>query len=544
MRTLHWYIGRELARVFLLTTSILTTILAFGGTFRPLTKQGLSLVQLLRLLLDLMPAMLAYSIPLAALFAAVIVYWRLATDNEFTGARASGLSHKFLVLPALILGLAVGGIDLLLVGYVVPIFLQKTSLNLQTDVASWLLYHVGQHEPFAFGRHLVVYADDAYRLAPSAAAPPPPGIQRSIIQLRGLAAMPMKHGHPVTIVLARAANVIIEQVQPTHQMMLAVQLDRGVAYDPNTFRQIRGTINYLPPDGRPYVIGSLLANRPKYLDFGRLMRLQRDPFLYQPIAALNRKLRRLLRLQYVAAWYRRRFKPEVPLFFARPTEVVRLTSPAAVWTRNHRLLFQAAHGRRVRVAVLRGTRPAMLYESHQAALLLTNEAHGAVGAALRLTGRVRERNPRLNRRFHGGPPLVVLSALKVPAGALRDPTPGAPHVTTPAVASFLAQLHAQEEHLRRQIASELQSRASFAFSCVVLVIFGAALGIILRGRNPLAVFVVGFVPAMILVLLINTGREMVTRVGGSDAPGLALIWAGNGLILLLNVLVYRRLLRY
>ena len=34
-KTLHWYIFRELMRIFLLTASALTTLLAFGGTFKP-----------------------------------------------------------------------------------------------------------------------------------------------------------------------------------------------------------------------------------------------------------------------------------------------------------------------------------------------------------------------------------------------------------------------------------------------------------------------------------------------------------------------------
>ncbi len=155
IKTLHWYISRELLRVFFLTTGVLTTILAFGGTFRPLTKQGLGLLQLLTVLTDLMPAMLAYSIPLAALFAAVIVYWRLATDNELTGARASGTSFAFLAAPALVLGIVVGGVDLAMVGYVVPAFLQKTSQSLQTDLASLLLHNVGQRQPFQFGNMVV-----------------------------------------------------------------------------------------------------------------------------------------------------------------------------------------------------------------------------------------------------------------------------------------------------------------------------------------------------------------------------------------------------
>ena len=98
-------------------------------------------------------------------------------------------------------------------------------------------------------------------------------------------------------------------------------------------------------------------------------------------------------------------------------------------------------------------------------------------------------------------------------------------------------------YLRRQILSEFNSRISFAFSCVVLVILGAALGIILQGRNPLAVFVVGVGPAMILVLLINTGRGVVTRNAGSPWSGLALIWMGNLIILAIDFFVYQRLLK-
>src|SRR5262245_53195121 len=91
-KTLHWYILRELLRVFLMTASALTTLLAFGGTFKPLTKEGLDVVQLMKITTNLMPAMLAYAIPIAALFAAVLVYWRLSTDNELTACRASGVS--------------------------------------------------------------------------------------------------------------------------------------------------------------------------------------------------------------------------------------------------------------------------------------------------------------------------------------------------------------------------------------------------------------------------------------------------------------------
>src|SRR5664279_2257201 len=124
-KTLHTYILRELLRVFLLTASALTTLMAFGGMLRPVTKQGIDVSQVMVILLNLMPAMLAYAIPLAALFAAVLVYWRLSTDNEITACRAGGVSFWAIVLPALLLGLIVAAADLVFVNYVVPVFLQR-----------------------------------------------------------------------------------------------------------------------------------------------------------------------------------------------------------------------------------------------------------------------------------------------------------------------------------------------------------------------------------------------------------------------------------
>src|ERR1041384_5558545 len=101
-KTLHSYILRELLRIFLLTASALTTLLAFGGMFKPLTKQGIEISQLMVIMLNLMPAMLAYAIPIAALCAAVLVYWRMSTDNELTACRAGGISFISIVTPAFV----------------------------------------------------------------------------------------------------------------------------------------------------------------------------------------------------------------------------------------------------------------------------------------------------------------------------------------------------------------------------------------------------------------------------------------------------------
>jgi len=106
-----------------------------------------------------------------------------------------------------------------------------------------------------------------------------------------------------------------------------------------------------------------------------------------------------------------------------------------------------------------------------------------------------------------------------------------------------ARAHAEVKTLFQEIDSELHSRGSFSLSCLTLVLLGAALGLLMRGKNPLAVFVIGFVPAILLVLLITAGRQMAEGSAKSEHAGLALIWAGNGVLLVLVTIVYSKLLR-
>ena len=105
--TLFWYIFKDLLKVFMLANGALAGILSFGGLLRPLTEQGLEAWQVGLLLSYFTPAMTAYSLPVAVLFATSVVYGRLSADNEIIACRAGGLSHLSLCLPAAVLGLVV-----------------------------------------------------------------------------------------------------------------------------------------------------------------------------------------------------------------------------------------------------------------------------------------------------------------------------------------------------------------------------------------------------------------------------------------------------
>src|ERR1051325_11849181 len=97
--TLSRYIFWDLLRIFLMASGALAGIMSFGGLLRPLTQQGLDAGQVSKILTYFTPAMTAYSFPIAALFAATMVYGRLSADNELVACRAAGINLISVALP-------------------------------------------------------------------------------------------------------------------------------------------------------------------------------------------------------------------------------------------------------------------------------------------------------------------------------------------------------------------------------------------------------------------------------------------------------------
>lgn len=131
--TLFRYIFRDLVKVFLLAAASLAGILSFAGLLRPLTERGLGAEEAVRILIWLMPAMLSYSLPVAALFATTFVYGRLSADNESTAAKAAGIpaSPAGLLLPATMLAALLGLVSFGALCFLVP------AANLQVEQTVW-----------------------------------------------------------------------------------------------------------------------------------------------------------------------------------------------------------------------------------------------------------------------------------------------------------------------------------------------------------------------------------------------------------------------
>jgi len=114
-----------------------------------------------------------------------------------------------------------------------------------------------------------------------------------------------------------------------------------------------------------------------------------------------------------------------------------------------------------------------------------------------------------------------------------------------------AYLRHEEIVVINSVTSELHGRASFALSCLVLVMVGCALGSMFRSGNLLNAFAVSFVPALLCITLIVCGQQAATHVPFDMGPtfhnplkmSLWFIWIGNAIVLATAIYLTGRLQR-
>lgn len=93
--------------------------------------------------------------------------------------------------------------------------------------------------------------------------------------------------------------------------------------------------------------------------------------------------------------------------------------------------------------------------------------------------------------------------------------------------------------ISNSIVGEMHSRASFAVSCLILVLVGCALGMMFRSGNFLSAFAVSVMPALMTITLIGAGQQTAENIPDLVLSptfhnplqlGLTLIWSGNVIV--------------
>jgi len=89
--------------------------------------------------------------------------------------------------------------------------------------------------------------------------------------------------------------------------------------------------------------------------------------------------------------------------------------------------------------------------------------------------------------------------------------------------------------------AEIHSRMAFSCSALVLLTLGAGLGIIFRGGHFVSAFGQSFIPMLVVILLIMSGKQYCGA--GLTPGGTIVIWLGLGLVAVANVVILGKYLR-
>lgn len=592
-RTIFWYLLKDLLRVFVLTAVALAGIMSFCGLLRPLTEHGLDAIQVVKMLAYFLPAMSTYSLPVAALFATSMVYGRLAADNELTACRASGISYTIIGLPALVLGLTVALLTLMLLSYVVPVTTLAVQEVIYSNVARLIADKISRNHQIRFGAPpgVTVFAESAQVQNPEAPALPvvagnvgrssddsspstEPAVSLPTDQVVSLIGP--------TIVTFGPPDPANDQLRGPKEIFMAEQATVYVVRDPrdesggtmNAWVRLRNGTRFpgeLTGDAQlgidstwlnPILIPSPIPESVKFMDVRELSRMAADP-------GRSERIRDVIEKRFIPRDEQYQYLSDLLADLNGPTQTCTL--------RTGDPLFETYILSRI------GSPPGEITPEDD---LLVGSAAGAAPAQLRLL-RLRNGKQSLDARArqvriraHPEPDQGVLTVSIDMYDAMTQadvqPTPRADFVQSlqvampPDVARIgrrtLSDYNgspnlnwADRNLIRREqivvnnaIVDELHSRASFAVSCLILVIVGSALGVMFRSGNFLNAFAVSFLPALLSITLVVAGQRTADHVAYNVMDhfhnplslGLCLIWSGNAIDLSLATALIWKLQRH
>ncbi|MFB3894131.1 MAG: LptF/LptG family permease [Phycisphaerae bacterium] len=577
IRTLHIYLARELAKVTILALIAFTLVLTVFAIMEPLRRRGLAGDQVIALFVYMLPVMLSLTLPVAALFAATIVYGRFAQDNELLACRASGISTISLLKPAWALGIVMTVASLLLSNFVTPKMARMGEVAVKANVEGIVCNALNAKGHYWFGP-LMIYADEVKLKGRD-------GLKNDTAY--GVVAVEYRNPKEVHVLAAPRAEVSFIQAKEegggdSDQGDSSEVSDTYVTFsltDPfATSGQDMGRAEFQGPV-QQFRLPSLAREKAAYFLWDDLWRMKDAPVQHRLVRRELESIRQSVRQEAFARKvaaainashvYGRLSDRQYAYSIKAGGATVELGSRAGGWGDRPAIVKltgpEGPDGKTgpVEVTLLQGGRPAdtMTAQGGQISFSARGEAMMAnillAGKDGVLAHTPRDTEPRSLADYRSGEIAIQDDLLAdLPAGGSADRRRQLEDMYRDIrqYTSNSAILGDMEDLQKRVIAKivgevigELNGRMAYGVSCFLLVAMGAALGLIYRGGQIISAFALCVLPAAVVIIMVLMGQRLVSDPSVQKNfgiwLGLGAIWSGNAALLIANTVIYVRLMR-
>ena len=144
MRIIRDYILKEFFHSFILSIVVFTFVLLVGNVIRLadlVINKGVEILSVIKLFLFLVPWLLSFTLPIAALTGVILTFGRFSTDGELIAMKASGVSLYRISFPIIMLGII----------FSFTAFLLNDQVSTNSSYASRkVIKEIGMHNPTAY----------------------------------------------------------------------------------------------------------------------------------------------------------------------------------------------------------------------------------------------------------------------------------------------------------------------------------------------------------------------------------------------------------
>lgn len=544
MFVLQRYIARELLKTFLLTAFGLTLVFSLGGGVMNMIRvEVLTAVQLWSILVRIVPVAATLTLPVAALFSTAMVYGRFSLDNEFNACRASGINIHRLLAPAIAIGLGVAAFTFYFSNYIIPRFVEGLEQIVRNDpqkAVAQMLYTRGYLE---VQQKYVIHADSFNEYAMPATAAQPDADRDRYVELRGATFIELEGGELIRYGTTPKVTVQFKPGTVRDDPTVMARME-----DVRLFDQQRRQFYSLGEQRLgPVPIPWKFRRKNKFMNLSELLYYRQHSWELPEVQETLPKIRGLLHeFLFYQALTGAMTGPQKKYRFGTPERNYELTAAAVPVDRDsgHPRLDQPV----VR-QVWDGTRRTFHAGSGDVAVERTfggevPSAYIKLGNEVWFTDDVdptkKIQRMRVELEPVPMPQEVVARAASITDSDLLDYRKSLG--LSPRIDDARKSLYKGQQALVRRLTCEIHSRCAFSASVIVLVILGAALGIIFRGGQMLTAFVISFIPGLFTTVMNIMGRQLSEK-DNTALLGLAVMWGGIAIVALVDAVVLSRFLR-